>query len=56
MNSGIKSVREEILYYKGQIKGLLVTRAAYYLLHEFKEGKLSRLAYEYLERNLEDIV
>ena len=50
------AIREEILYYKNQIRGLMIPRAAYYLKHEFEEGRLSRPAYDYLERNLEDIV
>ena len=49
-------VRQEVLYYKDQIKGMLVPRAAYYLRHEYVMGRLSKPAYEYLERNLEDIV
>lgn len=52
----MSKIRSEILYYSNQVKGMLVPRAAKYLKHEYEMGRLTRSAYDYLERNLEDIV
>lgn len=52
----MSNVRSEILYYTNQIKGMTVTRAAAFLKREYEEYRLTRCAYDYLERNLEDIV